>query len=416
MPTFKYLAKEQTGQTVQGMIEAQTTDEAIDKINHLGYLPVRIEEAKAGEASIPQPEVVSQPRGIPLPRVSFKKVKSAEITAFGRQLATLIRSGVPILRAISVIGDASENPSFKELMDCIHNEIKNGGALSSSLGQYPKYFSPLYLALVQAGEFSGTLDQSLLKITEYRQTQEEIFSRVRTAMAYPILMAVTGVGTIIFMLAFVMPRLMGVFSSMGGKLPLPTRILIALSTGIQHYWWLGLAAGFALAFLFWMGTRNQAQRLALSHFQLKMPLFGPLALKTEIARFARTLELLLRSGTSILQAIEVTVPVLTNEVLKKELTQALKDIREGGTLGTSLRQSKYFPLFMSNLVMVGEESGKLDDALAEVASFYEREINEAVRIVTSLMEPLMILVMGLIVGFIVVAMLLPMFELNMMVK
>ncbi len=236
-------------------------------------------------------------------------------------------------------------------------------------------------------------------------------------MTYPILMALTGIGTIIFMLTFVMPRLMGVFSNLGGDLPLPTRILIELSNSLRQGWLWGAVViiGAALV-LFSRSKRIKSHQKLISILKLRVPIFGPFLLKAEIARFSRTLELLLKSGITIIKAIELACPVVSNEVLKIELLSCLQKLKEGASFGKSLKKSKWFPTFMTNLIIIGEESGKLEEGLAEVATFYERETDEALRGLTALLEPVMILVMGLVVGFIVIAMLLPMFELNMMVK
>jgi len=420
MATFKYRAKEKHGKTIEGSVEAATEDEAIEKVSRLGYIPVRIEqttaekkkEGPAAVSSIPV-ERVSKPK---LGMVIGRSIKGKEITAFGRQLSSLIRSGVPILKAIGIISEQSENPAFKKMLDQIYDNVKNGAPFSQALAKYPNFFPPLYIALVGAGEFSGNLDQSLLRVTEYRQKQEEILSRVRSSMIYPALMALTGAGTIIFMLAFVMPRLLGVFERLGGELPLPTKILIQVSDAVRNPWVWGMAiAGIILA-IGLLRRKNARQSVAMSRFILGFPVLGAFTLKIQIARFTRTLELLIKSGIAIIEAIQTAAPVVSSPVLRDELLRCLKDIKEGGSFGKSLKKSKCFPNFMTNLISVGEESGKLDEALGEIANFYERESDEATRIITSLLEPLMILAMGLVVGFIVIAMLLPMFEINMMVK
>jgi type II secretory pathway component PulF len=420
MATFKYRAKGKKGQTVEGWVEAATGDEAVEKVSQLGHIPMRIEQttaekkkenADAGSGVSFAEKIKSKP-GMAMGR----RIKGKEITAFGRQLSSLIRSGVPILKAIGIISEQSENPVFKKMLDQIYEDVKNGAPFSKSLSKYPAFFPPLYIALVAAGEFSGNLDQSLLRVTEYRQKQEEILSRVRSSLIYPALMALTGTGTIIFMLAFVMPRLLGVFSRMGGELPLPTKILIQVSTWVRDPWVWGIAIVGIILVILRLRKKSARQSVAMNRFILGLPVFGTFTLKVQIARFTRTLELLIKSGIAIIEAIQTAAPVVSNPVLRDELLKCLKDIKEGGSFGKSLKKSKIFPNFMTNLLSVGEESGKLDEALGEIANFYERESEEATRIITSLMEPLMILGMGLVVGFIVIAMLLPMFEINMMVK
>jgi type II secretory pathway component PulF len=423
MPHFIYRAKKGPTAVVDGSIEAGSQDEAVEKLSQMGLLPITLSEGPP-EASLPadspkkngeKKEVVPRDSAI-LKKRLFSRIKSSEITIFGRQLAGLVKAGVPILRAIWIISEQSDNPRFRAVLDHAQDEIKNGRTLSSVLAEYPKLFPPVYIAMVRTGEDSGTLQEALMRISDYRQRQEEILSRVKTAMAYPILMAVTGIGTIAFMLTFVIPKLTGLFSTMGGSLPLPTKILMKISSYFQMplFWIVTAVAIFAAVIL--LKTRTAQMKVLWSRLSLSLPLVKDFILKAELARLTRTLELLIKSGTPILRSIEITTPVLSNTVLRDQFGASHDEIMGGSSLGKSLKSRKIFPLFMTNLILVGEETGKLDDSLSEIAVFYERETDEKIKIMTSLLEPLMILVMGLIVGFIVIAMLLPMFELNMMVK
>ncbi len=407
MAIYKYSAKKDPLNTVEGRIEAASEKEAVEKISLLGYTPIEIEqESQARELSIGH-----------LLKTALR-LRSREITIFSRQLASLLKSGVPILKSLDIISEQSENHSFKGILRDIYKQIEDGATFSSVLAQYPAIFSPLYIAMIRAGEDSGALPEVLLKIADYRAKQEDMVSRMRMAMAYPILMACVGIGTVIFMLSFVMPRLMGLYKDMQQTLPLPTKILLSISRGLQQ-WWVWIYLFLILFFILLIINRylrTKAGRIAFSLFQLHIPVIGTLVLKAELARFSRTLELLLRSGIPIIKAITITIPVLGNELIKNQFYTSFKDLEQGGSLGRSLKNSKLIPLFMSNLIIVGEESGKLDQALTELAGSYERDTDEAIRIMGSLLEPLMILGMGLIVGFIVVAMLLPIFEINVMVR
>ncbi len=403
MPVFKYRAKDGV-KDVEGVLEAPSREEVIDQLHHKGYVPVRIEQATMGKAQ-------------PVETLSAKvsgKIRSKDITIFSRQLASLIKSGVPVLRGLRIIDEQADNPSFKRVLDDIHASVKDGASVSDALSKYPKIFSSLYVAMVRSGEAGGTLQEVLIRISDHRQKQEEILSRVRTALAYPALMALVGLGTIIFMIAFVMPRLMKIFSRMGQELPLPTRIVIKISHDVQQNGVWIIIGLVVFVFLFQKLGKSRAQRLLLSRLRLRLPIWGDFVLKSELARFSRTMELLIHSNIAILQAIKTAVPTLDNEIIKNELTRCAKDLEEGASFGKSLEKSKIFPGFMTSLLIVGEESGKLDNALAEIASSYERDTDEAIKVLTSLMEPLMILSMGLVVGFIVVAMLLPIFQMNMM--
>lgn len=407
---YKYRAKKGPQDIVDGTIEAGSEKEAIEKISQTGYIPIRIAPLETKERQ--QRDLVSL-TGLGKPQ---GKIKSRQITIFSRQLASLLRSGVPILNALNIIREQSENPHLKYILHSIHNEIKEGATFSSVLAKYPNIFSSLYIAMIRTGEDTGGLPEVLLRIADYRMKQEEMLSRFRMSLAYPILMAIVGLATVVFMLTFVMPRLMNIFVNLGEKLPLPTRILISISQRLRQWWfWIILILAIII-----LAIRRQAKtktgKLSLSIFKLYLPILGNFILKAELSRFSRTLELLIKNGIPILKAIDIAIPVLENEVIKNQLRQSYKQLEQGGSFGRSLKNSKVFPLFMSNLITVGEESGKLDEALAEVASSYERDTDEAMRITASLLEPLMILGMGLIVGFIVVAMLLPIFEINVMAR
>ncbi|MFH1640634.1 MAG: type II secretion system F family protein [Candidatus Omnitrophota bacterium] len=400
---YDYCAKEGPNEIKKGFIEAGSEKEAIEKISQLGLIPIEILE----HVSSAEPKDVSQ--------VKRKgKVKSREITIFSRQLASLIKSGVPILDGLDIISEQSENQHFKHILKEVHKSIKEGATLSSSLGEYPEAFSSLYIAMIRVGEDSGALPQVLLSIAEYRAKQEEMLSRFRMAMAYPILMAAVGIGTVVFMLTFVIPRLTRIFVNMGQELPVPTRILISVS-GVLRQWWLWVII-LLVVLIIRRQARKKSAKLSLSILKLRLPVFGKLILKAELSRFTRTLGLLIKNGIPILKGLEIAIGVVDNELIKNNLMQSIKKLEQGGSFGKSLRQSNIFPVFLTNLITVGEESGRLEEALNEVSSVYERDTDESIRTMASLLEPLMILIMGLIVGFVVVAMLLPIFEINVMAR
>jgi general secretion pathway protein F len=411
MATYIYQAKKDPLNTVEGRIEAQSEREAIEKISLLGLVPVSLREdnnAAAAESAVAQVIVSSGKSAI--------RLSSREITIFSRQLASLLKSGVPILRSLVIIRDQATNRKLKSIVQNIYKEVEAGAVFSSVLAQYPRVFPALFIALIRAGEDSGALPEVLFKISDYRAKQEEVVSRFKMAMVYPALMAFVGIGTVVFMLTFVMPRLTKLYKDMGQGLPVPTKILIAVSGALEHGWVWALVIIVAAIVLIQRYSLTKAGKITKSVIQLNLPLFGNLVLKSELARFSRTLELLLRSGISILRSINVTIPVLDNEIIKSQLNASYKELEQGGSLGRSLKNSKVIPAFMTNLLIVGEETGKLDDALTEIAVSYERDTEEAIRMMASLLEPLMILVMGIVVGFIVVAMLLPIFEMNVMVR
>lgn len=419
MPAYAYRAKRGPKEILTGRLEAATTEDAVEQLTAMGLVPVSLEEEKASAAPAraDRPPVRAASEPVPAPGPGGKgRIRSQEVTVFGRQLSSLLRAGVPILRALWILSEQSQNPALKRFLAQAQDEIKEGRPLSSVLARSPKMFPPIYVALVRAGEDSGTLQETLLRVSEYRQRQEEVFSKIRTAMAYPILMGLTGVGTIVFMLTYVIPRLTQLFSSMGENLPLPTRLLMSASSVFQQpAFWLAVAA-LVLAGAAFARLRPGVVAAAWSRLSLGLPVVGDFVMKAEMARLARTLELLVRSGIPILRTLEIAAPVLGNGVLRGEFAKMQALLAGGGSLGRSLRDNGRFPLFFTNLISVGEESGRLEEALSEIAAFYERETDELVKVLTSLLEPLMILAMGLVVGFIVIAMLLPMFELNLAVR
>ena len=407
MAEYKFKAKKGPKDIVESKVMAESKEEAIDKISQMGYLPVKVEK----NDSISSEKKASGD----LFRAS---ISSRRITIFTRQLAILLKSGVPILNGLSILANQSDNAYLSAVLTEIHSEIKKGQTLSSALSLYPHLFSPLYVALMRAGEDSGTLDVALARISQYRYKQEQIMSTVRTALTYPILMGIVGAGTVIFMLTFVMPKLLKIFAKLGQDLPLPTQILIAISNFLRQGWVWGVFVLIGMAIFFWAKASFKAKRekLFISAFKLKIPIFGEIILKTELARFSRTLEILLKSGVQLLKAIQVSIPTLDNEVIREELRRDYKEIERGEPVGATLEKSKVFPPFMSNLVSVGEKSRRMEEVLEELANTYEAETDEAVKILTNLLEPLMILVMGIVIGGIIISMLLPVFQINMMIQ
>ncbi|MFC1621406.1 type II secretion system F family protein [Candidatus Omnitrophota bacterium] len=400
MPIYTYRAKKGSEEIVKGSISARTEKEAIENLSRTGCIPIFIKEEKEAASSV---QSSCKLKG---------RVKSRYITIFSREMASLLRSGVSILSAIEIISEQSESQKLKQVLKNVYNEIKSGATFSSALAQYPRIFSNLYIAMIQAGENSGALPEALLRISDYRTKQEEIISHIRMVMVYPVLMGVVGLATIIFMFSFVMPRLVNLFANTGQELPLPTQLLINITNALQNWWyWVVLILAGAVL-IFKRYTRTNSGRLFLSRLKLRLPVFGKFLLKAELGRFSRTLELLISNGIAIIKAIDIAIPVMENEILKDRFKKSLKDLAQGVSFGKSLKSSKILPLFMSNLLIVGEESGDIKGALNEVANSYERDVAEQVKIMGNLLEPVMILVMGLVVGFIVISMLLPIFEIN----
>jgi len=402
MQKFTYKAKNNSAQTIHGQIEANSHEEAVELISRLGLMPISVEETKGKKTD----------RSFFL----LPKISSKEVYAFTRQLANLIKAGIPILRSLQILSEQENNPYFGDMIHKMQQEIKNGRSFSEALSAYPKIFSSFFVAMVQVGEEGGNLKEMLVRLADYQKNQQEMFSKIRAALAYPILMAILGVTTVIFLLTFIMPKITKLFSNLGEQLPLITRVLIGVSDFIRHGWLIIGLLIFILILALKRWSETSLGKVQVSHWKLRALLWGPLTLKVEVARFARTLELLLKSGIPLIKGLQITSPVLSNELIKQELVKCRESLESGSAMGTALRKSVYFPHMVANMISVGEETGSLETTLRDIADIYEQETNESIKTLTNLLEPLMILAVGLIVGFIVIAMLLPIFQIDLAIR
>ncbi len=401
MATFKYRAKKGPDEIIEDTFQAQSKEEVIEFLAKSGYFALKIEEVSR-QASSSSSATFSG------------RIKTKDLVNFSRQLSTLLRSGVPILKSLDIISEQSENANFKSILSQIKHRIENGEKLSAALNEYSYLFSSLYITMIQAGEVNGTLEESLSRIADHLKKQVEILNRIRAALTYPLFVVLTSIGTVIFMLIFVMPRLTQVFSALGQELPLPTKIVLAASAGIRHWWFL-VVLGLAVILRF-LRQQFTGKQTLWSRIKLGLPFLGKFFVKAELARFCRTLELLTRSGIPILKSIETAIPVVESETLREGIQRSQKEMEEGHSFGEALKKEPLIPPLVTNLITVGEESGRLSETFAEIADFYEKETDDLLQTTTALVEPLLILGVGLMVGFVVIAMLFPIFQINMMVK
>ncbi len=397
MPTYIYRAKKSSTETVSGQITAQNKDEAVDLISQLGFLPISVE---------PQAVKPIQPC----------QIKSKEIYIFSRQLANLLKSGVSILRALKIIEEQTQSVYFKFVISNIADQIKNGRSFSEALTFYPKIFSPLYVTMIHAGEESGNLFEILTTLSIHQHRQEEIKSKVKTALVYPCLMTLIGMGTILFILCFVLPKMSSLFSSLENNLPWPTQILLNVSHFLNKSWIIVSSLGAIVVISVYRWINSTGGKVVFSQMILKLPVFGDVLLKTELARFASTLSLLMKNGVSIVRALQITIPVLNNNMLQQQFFRCKDFLVSGRSLGEGIGQIKQIPPMMGQLINLGEESGNLVEVLKEISDMYEQDVNEKVKMMTTLLEPIMILTVGLIVGFMVFAMLLPIFQIDSLVQ
>jgi type II secretory pathway component PulF len=410
MAGFNYEAKKGPKEIIKGTIEADNQEAALDKINRMGYVPISIIPAKKNfsEKSLDIKNRGKEDNHEALPG----NVRSKDLTIFIEQLASLIKSKVPILEAIGILHEQIENPALKKITLYIQSEIRDGKTLSQSLSKYPKVFPVLYVNMIESGETGGVLEATLMRLSDFRNKEEETRAKIASALAYPIFIIIIGIATIFALFIFVVPRMVSLFSEMGQTMPLPTRMLLALSSLIRNYWYWVIAVIAAIVSIVKRSGKRKNEKIIFDRLKLKLPLIGDFMKKSLIAGFARTFALLLANGIPILQAIKITMPTLNNEVFRLELEAVHKNIIDGMSLEQSMKRSQWFPSFMTNMLAVGERGGNLEESLLDVAGFYEREVDKMTKIITSLLEPAIILVTGLIVGFIVFAMLLPIFQLN----
>ena len=399
MPLFEYTGLNAAGKKVSGAVEGAGRRAVLQKLKDQGIFPTTLREE------------TSAARGKAAPRLRLiRRVPVTELATATRQLATLLGAGLPLDEALGTIGSQLENVQLARAFNGVREEVVQGQSLHAALGAHPRLFPVIYVNMVQVGENTGTLDQVLQRLADFLEDQAKMRSRIQSAMAYPILMTIIGIGVLFLLFAFVVPKVVRMLEDLGQTLPLPTLLLIRTSDFLSSWWWvfllLAILAFWALSR--WAGT--ETGRLKLDRLMLKLPLFGRLNLLVATARFTRTLGTLLRSGVPMLKALEISTNLMQNRVLRQVLEETSVAVREGEGLAPPIRRSGVFPPMVAQMAAVGERSGELEDMLFRVADTYEHQVDMTLNGLLSLLEPLMILVMGTVVGFIVLAILLPIFQ------
>ncbi len=400
MGRFIYKAKDGLGRTVEREVDAETRADAIARIEAEGMIPIWVRPWR--------PEETRTRRF----RLRLRRIRRRDVTIFTFQLASLLRSGVPILRALHTVQEQTENSALGEIVREFGAAIRDGAMLSEALMRHPRLFSKLYVGMVRSGEHAGMLAELLLKLAVARENEEETRRKVQSAMAYPILVAVTGVATVLVLLTFFMPRVMRLFDRYE-DLPGVTRALMAISRACADYWyWAVLVAILIGAIVQRLASLTPGRRF-MDSLLLRLPLVGPFVRDVDMARFAHTFALLVQSGLSIDQVLLFSGETMRNSLLRDDIDRVRRLTTEQGmSLTEGVKRSANFPPYFTNMLAVGEEGGRLDEMLQEVAGYYERSIDRRSRLVTSLVEPVLLLIVGAVVGFIVFAMLLPIFELG----
>lgn len=409
MKQYSYKAKKSPTETVEGRLTASTREEAVAKISDLGLVPVDLREVLASSQS---PAAAPKKTAVEPSASASLKIKPRERIMLYRQWGRMLRAGIPILRTLGMMLEQDLRPAVKKLIQQIHEDVKQGHTVSAAAAKFPHVFLEFDVALIRAGESVGKLYETLLELAEYREKQLQLSSKLRNALAYPLFVAAVGAGTVTYMLSVVIPQFSHFFNDLGQELPLATRLLMSMSGVFQAYslpFLIGLAAAILLLRF---SLKVEKNRIAFHRFLLTLPAAGPLQSKAQIARISRTLELLLSNGLSLLKALQAAQAVCTNEVYRIQLATCQRLVEEGGSLSDGLRQSKLYPPMVIHLVKTGEESGNLHESMKEIADWYEGDVQEALQTVTKLIEPVFILAIGLVLGAIVMALLLPVFSMS----
>lgn len=385
-------------------MEAGEERSVVERLREKGLIPLRI---GAGSTTAPRAA-----KAITLPSFGRKSVKTSELLIFTRELATLLGAGMPLDRSLTTLTQLAQTPELKRVTSEVLEAVRGGTALAEALSQHPKVFPPLYVNMVKAGEIGGVLDQVLQRLVEYLASAEELRDEVVSALTYPLILAGVGGVSVAILLIFVLPKFATMFADLGQALPLSTRMMLSISDACTSPWSLigvPLFVG-ALYGLYRYVSTNQ--RLAFDAFKLRVPLLGNLLRLTEVARFSRTLGVLLRSGVPMLQALDIVRAVAGNQVIAQALSEVQVGVREGAGMAGPLGRSGAFPQLALQMIAVGEDTGKLDEMLLTTADFFDRGVRNDVKRLTRLLEPAMILIMGLVVGFMVISMLMAVFSIN----
>jgi general secretion pathway protein F len=411
MPVYAYKGLSQDGRAVSGIIDADTPKGARLKLRGNGIFPTDLTEEQRQKAR----QTAEARSGLSLARY-LERISPQELALLTRQLSTLVGAGLPLVDCLSALIEQVESARIKRTLSHIREQVTEGTSLADALKAHPRIFTDLYVNMVRAGEASGALDLVLLRLADYTENYAALRDKVRSALTYPILMAIVGSSILFFLLSYVVPKVTKIFSENKAALPLMTTVLLAVSGFLQDYWWLVVGTILAVVFSIRVSTRTPAGRLRYDRYVLSIPYFGKLLKKVALARFARTLSTLLTSGITLMQSLDIVKNVVNNTVLSKAIEEARSSIREGQSIAPPLKKSGLFPAMLIHMIAVGEKSGELEQMLSKAADAYDNEVSSAVTSLTSILEPMMILIGGGVVLFIVLAILLPIFELNQLVR
>lgn len=397
--TFQYSVRDRAGKLVNGTLEADSQALVVTKLKSMGFSPVQITESNTG-----------MKRELSIPGFSSNKVKLKDLAIFSRQFATMINSGLPLLRALNILADQTENPELQRVVRVVRNEIESGASLSSSMGKHPKVFPPLMVNMTKAGEIGGFLDSVLLQIATNYEAEVKLRGKVKSAMTYPVVVFCMAILMCTGMLLFVVPTFSKMFKDLGGSLPAPTKLLVAMSSGLKTGFPVLVVLLIAAAVVWGKVKRKPGVRDVVDPLKLRLPVFGNLFQKIALARFARNLGTMMSSGVPILQSLDIVAETTGNVVLGRAVREVQESVRTGESLAKPLEHHKVFPSMVVQMMVVGEDTGALDTMLGKIAEFYDQEVEATTEQLTALIEPLMIAFLGAVVGSMIVALYMPIFK------
>jgi general secretion pathway protein F len=409
MPIYSYKGLTAQGQGVSGVVDADSPKSARLSLRRTGIFPTEVSEERLASPALS----VSDTRGI---ASLFERVSAQELALLTRQFATLAGAGLPLVECLSTLIEQMEQPVLKRVLSHVRQQVREGRSLADALRSHPRIFSEIYVNMVRAGEESGALEIVLSRLADYTEGQARLLRTVQSALTYPVLMVFVASAILIFLLAYVVPQVTRLFGETGQVLPLTTRILIGVSSFLASYWWSFLFLGVLTALVGARLLRTSKGRERCDRILLRLPWVGRLLQRLSVARFARTLSTLLTSGVPILTALNIVTALMSNGLLRRVVEEARTRVQEGESLAAPLKRSGLFPALLIQMIAVGERSGELETMLARAADAYDEEVTTSLARLTSLLEPLTILIMGGVVLFIVMAILLPIFQLNQLVR
>lgn len=392
---FTYRAVTDSGQVIEGIYEANSEQEVLAMLRSNEYIPVSIEH-KAEEK--------------PVSSYFAKKVTKKDIAVYCRQFYTMLNAGVTIVKCLDILEAQTENKVLRNATRDTYDNVQKGMALSEAMRKHEKVFPGLLVNMIEAGEVSGSLDVIMERMAMHYEKEYKIENKIKGAMIYPIVLGLVSIAVVIFLLVAVMPTFIGMFESSGVELPTPTKVLLSISNSLQNQWYIYLASIMVLVLGFGYFSRQEAGRLFVDSLKLRLPVIKDTNIKIATSRFTRTLSTLLSSGIPLLQGLDVVAKIVNNKFLGIKIENAKEEVRKGVPLSRTIKAIKIFPPMVDSMIKIGEESGSLDEILNKSADFYDEEVEVAIQKMTEMLQPILIVIMALMVGFIVIAMALPMFD------